>query len=495
MSQTVTRIPVRKARTWRRRFLLTLMFLVVLGVGGILGFLWFSSYDLNALMAEMDVQDPGWRLHDIEASRKAVPDAGNSALHIVAVGKLRAGQTVITPPMEKVFENLPPEVQLSEQQRDHLEKRFAILLAAVVEARKLKDMPLGRHPIKYSDDGLSTLVPHLTDAWEVCALLQWDAARRAHATDNEGALESCLALQNAARSMGDEPFFISLMVRVGCNGFAVRAIERTLAQSHVTPASEPTLKLMQEVFAEELTEPTLLIALRGQRAGLHQFVQAMVEGKVTAATLGAVGRTVDILEAVYQGNRGKRSLNNEVESRLTEYLPGSLTRQHAAMLHFANDMVDAGRLPPEQAEERFEALEKKIRNETYLVRITAPSLIKIREAERRLRANIRCAVAALAAERYRLAHNRWPESLDDLVKAGFLDAVPIDPYDGKPIRLKRVADGLVLYSVGPDKIDNDGFMNRDNPADPGTDIGFRLWDISARRQAPNPPVKKEKPAK
>ena len=97
-------------------------------------------------------------------------------------------------------------------------------------------------------------------------------------------------------------------------------------------------------------------------------------------------------------------------------------------------------------------------------------------------------MAALAAERYRLAHDRWPESLDVLVKTGFLDAVPMDPYDGKPVKIKRTADGLIVYSVGPDKIDNEGFINRDNPLAPGADLGFRLWDVSRRRQAPNPPV-------
>jgi hypothetical protein len=484
MNQTASR--VAEPRTWRRQILAALLFLVLLGAGGILCFFWFSSHDLKSLMAEMDVQDPGWRQQDIEANRKTVPNDANSALHIVAVRKLMARQPVITPAMEKMFENLPSQVQLSEQQNAHLQKRFAILATAAVKARKLKDMPRGRHPIKYSEDWISTLVPHLQDTREVCELLKWDAALRAHAGDDEGALESCLALQNAARSMGDEPFIISLLVRVGCHGIAVGAIERTLAQGDFTQASEPALKLMQQAFATELTEPSLLIALRGERAGLHQFVQAVAEGKVNAATFKAVGRTMDLLEAMLTGQRSKRSLSNEVESTFIEHFPAYLTRQHAAMLRFANDVVDAANLSPEKSQERYDVLEKRIREEPYLVRITGPSFLKTREAVRRLHANLCCAVAALAAERYRLAHKRWPESLEVLVKTGFLEAVPIDPYDDKPIRLKRGDDGLILHSVGPDK-------NRDNPTEllAGTDLGFRLWDISWRRQPPNPPAKEE----
>jgi hypothetical protein len=475
MAQTAS-VMRPKQRKWLRRLLLTLVFLVPCCVGGVFVFLWFSSFELNAVVAELDRLDPGWRLQDIEASRKVVPDAGNSALHIVAVGKLLAGQPVITPAMEKIFENLLPQVGLNEQQAVHLAKRLAILGKAAVEARKLKDMHQGRHPIRYSAAWIDTFVDHLPDGHQVCELLRWDAAWRAQATDHEGALESCLALQNAARSMGDEPFALSLLVRCGRNDLAVGAIERALAQCYFTPTSEPTLKLMQETFASELTEPTLLIALRGERAGLHQFVQAVDEGKVNGASLGLVPRvaTVDIL---WGGSPVGRSRSDGIQSRLTEHVPGFLTRQHAVMLRFASEFVEAAKLPMEEASKRFEALEKRIPEEPYLARMTAPYFIKIRETERRLHANLSCALAALAAERFRIAQNRWPESLGELVKNGVLDAVPVDPYDGKSIRFKHMVDGPFVYSVGH----------------AGTDQGFRLWDVSRRRQRPNPPVPEEEP--
>src|SRR5207302_3333920 len=114
-----------------------------------------------------------------------------------------------------------------------------------------------------------------------------------------------------------------------------------------------------------------------------------------------------------------------------------------------------------------------------------PAVKIIGEADRRVQANLRCAVAALAAERYRLGQNRWPESLEVLVKAGLLDAVPTDPFDGKPLRLKHTIDGLVIYSVGQNHLDDGGKIDRHHPSDRATDVGFRLWDDGRRRQAPN----------
>ena len=44
----------------------------------------------------------------------------------------------------------------------------------------------------------------------------------------------------------------------------------------------------------------------------------------------------------------------------------------------------------------------------------------------------------------------------------------------------------VFYTSVPDGQDNGGNLNRDRPLDPGTDLGFRLWDVARRRQ-PAPP--------
>src|SRR5262249_39096223 len=87
------------------------------------------------------------------------------------------------------------------------------------------------------------------------------------------------------------------------------------------------------------------------------------------------------------------------------------------------------------------------------------------------RARLACAVTALAAERFRLAHKdkRWPKTLDELCPA-FLPAVPIDPYTGKPLLLGRHEEGIVIYSVGEDGRDDVGDVgpvSAGRPADVG----------------------------
>jgi hypothetical protein len=58
-------------------------------------------------------------------------------------------------------------------------------------------------------------------------------------------------------------------------------------------------------------------------------------------------------------------------------------------------------------------------------------------------------------ERYRLAEGRLPPSLDDLVPP-YIEAVPIDPCVGRPVKYRPLQPGYVVYSVDEDQIDHGG---------------------------------------
>lgn len=98
----------------------------------------------------------------------------------------------------------------------------------------------------------------------------------------------------------------------------------------------------------------------------------------------------------------------------------------------------------------------------------------------------RAMIAALACERYRLANGDWPESLDALVPT-YIDAVPLDPFDAKPIRYEQIKQGIVVYSIGEDETDSAGDVRRLEPYDArkkATDEGYVLLDPDLRGREP-----------
>src|SRR5882672_10596953 len=78
------------------------------------------------------------------------------------------------------------------------------------------------------------------------------------------------------------------------------------------------------------------------------------------------------------------------------------------------------------------------------------------EARRRL------VLAAIALERYRLAHGFYPKELQSLVP-DVLKSAPVDFMDGKPLRYRLTGNGtFVLHSVGLDCVDDGGKFSMAN---------------------------------
>jgi hypothetical protein len=309
-------------------------------------------------------------------------------------------------------------------------------------------------------------MPHVQEAREVARLLALDALQRAFDGDMDGAVRSCQAALNAGRSLGDEPSLMSQLSRAACTREALHALEQTLAQGE---APAPALEDLQRLLAEEAEEPLELRAARSDRVMFYQCLEVMRSGRFNRAGYAlapsALGPTVD-----------------DVGDRL------KAKSCQPAYLRYFNEVVEISKLPTEHQQEQLAALREPRENlPKFLEALTrGGEWPKLAQTFHRGKAQLRCAVAALAAERYRLAEGHWPESLDALVPR-YLAAVPTDPFDGQPLRLKRSEDGLVIYSVGADRKDDGGNVSRQWDQPQGTDVGFRLWDVAQRGK---PPVEK-----
>jgi hypothetical protein len=156
-------------------------------------------------------------------------------------------------------------------------------------------------------------------------------------------------------------------------------------------------------------------------------------------------------------------------------------------LRYLNEMVAVAKKPPEEWNALLAPHRTGLRGQPMVIQMLAPAIDKMGQASQRNHAVLRSAIVALAAERFRQQHGRWPETLDELVRSKLLSAVPTDSYNGAPITLARPAAALVVYCVGPDGADNGGKIDRQNPTKPGTDLGFQLWDAPARRAPALPP--------
>jgi hypothetical protein len=459
--------PTARRRRWWQRWSVRLGVLLLAGLVGFAAMLYRAEYRLQSELARLDRDDPGWRLDDIEAAREVLPDDRNSARVVVAAADLLPN---LWPPTGffEAFQNLPPNRRPNGSAYGLLRSELDEQEPALAEARKLADLPRGRYRLTYRRPNVKGTI-FLVDQQKsrtAAQLLNYSALRRADEGDAGGALRECRAAVNAGRSLGDEPLMVSQLIRIAGVGLGCNAAARVLALGEPPPDE---LAALQHLLEDEDAYDGLPICIRGERAFLHELVTAIETGQlplstVTSAvapgTVPAPGLVGTLLRPSFKGE------HPQILARMTRYL-------------------EASRLPPERQVLAEAALDAELRNlsqTAMLTRMLMPAVGNVAESCRRKHAQVRCLILALAAERFRRAHGRWPATAAE-VTPELLPAVPVDPFDGQPLRLRRLADGIVVYSVGLDGTDHGGKLDPRFPSQvgvKGTDSGYRLWDVDRR---------------
>lgn len=431
---------------------------------------------LHALQAELDRTDPGWRYFDLHRLRngRLPDDSRNPARQGLAAHAATVGVNGMDGWNRRIMDRHNgnytwlPETELN---------RLPVAVE-LADARCTRDTNLGpidllhraRHlpgpggiPREVGDDPFGLLLPDVQQMRECAALLQLDAVVSAADGDPDRAAESAVACLAVGRGMGEPTTLIEMLVRVAICQVGMGNTERTLA---LCEPSDKALAELQAAFLAEAEVNRLKPALRGERAGLDHFMTRVADGNVPLATVaGLMGAAPGV---------GEQAL-------VWMYKVQYLTADHVFMLELFNKWIAATDAPP-HTRPNFEKdiPPKGIRH--LLSRGLMPAVEKCMHADTRCVASMRCAGAAVACERFRQARGRWPESLAEL--GPLLPTVPIDPYDGKPIRYVRVPGGAVVYSIGYDRQDDGG--NIGWRIETGYDYGFRLWDADRRAAEPEP---------
>ncbi|MFO0844072.1 MAG: hypothetical protein U0797_17005 [Gemmataceae bacterium] len=436
-----------------------------------------TSNRLQALIARLDETDPGWKLDELVAARPEPPAGQNSADVALAVAKLVPGNWPYwdaDPAYEsRRFDGLPTPNLLDPERAKMLADEMRRLAPALAEARRLAAMPYGRHKLDFGPNPWNVLLRDQQDTRRSAALLSYDAWDRAQRGDVAGALLDGRAAINAGRSLGDEPIGISQLIRAACVAVGLGSIERTLALGE---ASDADLAEVQKLLRLEGQHSTTLVVMRGERASQHATYDGIATGKLShAEAFGGPGVTP--VAAWWLNWFGMPGLN--------------LPRQHLRTLEMLTELAEATKLPADHQLPAEKAVEAKIealpRGEMF-VKLLLPAVLKMNQAFRRKAAQLRALDALLAAERYRLKIGRWPEKLHDIPRELLPPPLPLDPYDGHPVRYRRTADGVVAYCVGEDLRDDGGDVGRVSGRQQ-KDWGYQLWDVNKRRQPPLPKPK------
>ena len=81
-------------------------------------------------------------------------------------------------------------------------------------------------------------------------------------------------------------------------------------------------------------------------------------------------------------------------------------------------------------------------------------------------------------ELHRQRTGQFAASLSDLVPQDLAE-LPVDPYDGQPLKVRQIGDRRWLYSVGEDGQDNTRGWDQENAGKPVHPKDLRLGEVEA----------------
>src|SRR5262245_31981809 len=430
---------------------------------------------LEATTARLDATDSRWQFDLVLADCGSLPDNQNGALLVPRFKAALVGRefTPVRPGPTKasVFEGVPPNHVLDDEGAAALNLALHGNDAALVVARSFKDYPRGLRRYAYNPDFISVLLPDVQETQQIVAMLDAEAERLIRDGRPGAALELVRAMLNAGRSIDGETFLVSSLIRSACNTKTVRRIERTFALS--LPKGEATE--LRAALLSESNADHFWAGLRMDRAGVGMLMTNLRTRRLSVALVSAIA-----------GKPGSAtpSLQDHVQAWVREpHLPGD----QATFLETITQAYEVRHLPEHEQRAALKAVPPPPPGPgTELTRLLFPKLNKLHDAGLRAKAQLRCAAVGLAVERFRQIRGRWPTSLEEIPK-GILPAVPLDPFDGRPLKYVQREVGVTVYSVGGDEQDNGGTINdKAKPTDPGQDVGFRLYNPDARGLPPLP---------
>lgn len=411
------------------------------------------------------------------AAMEAVPEAGDRPLHVVglvAVNDVEPTQqyhpdTIAA--LREVFAAYPRFLQLVEDARNAPHGRFYI-------TGELSD-PLGQLEI-------------LGKTRRVARWLQERSHLAEADTDGEAYVESITAILELSGLLAEERSIIAALVSGSIDALARHAVMDGLSRIEL---SADQLERLAKAFEDRRSASDPLFYIGHDLSWQYHLAGADVqsylqyyESRQSLMTRQLMVHEPDWFDGADLPGYTKRlwsglllnACPGRYELRFAEHMQESLyaydelkqldndAKRQWAWIRAASDRV-----------------ERVDRDESSGLRhMHGDNVVIVARSMTRMESMLALAPVALRIERYRMKNGRWPDKLSDVYTQA-----PLDAY-GEAIRYRKNKQGVVVYHVGENGVDENGFHHQltNDPKQPpdADDWSFMLYNPELRNSIPPP---------
>jgi hypothetical protein len=297
---------------------------------------------------------------------------------------------------------------------------------------------------------------------EFARLLSAEALQRKRKGNVDGALESCQTILKLCRHMDDEPYLIAFLVQRTIFAIGTRALwDEVLSDADASATAYRAV--LAELRAWDI-DRAFVRALKGERVftnEMYEWLRSETQKLRNPFSLWqtVVGeKSVDLMFLL-----SPRNWFAENQLLMLEF--------HRQLISVAQKGVPYDRQQLRQLIAEFKRKCRKGWTVTLgkreiswgrypLAEVSIDTYDPLLDRVTDTHALQRVTEVALALRLYRKEHGRYPEDLQALAPK-FLPSVPSDPYDGKPLRYRKLQKGFKVWSVGGNRKDDGGVKVRD----------------------------------
>jgi len=448
-------------------------------------FAWRLSNSSHVRRIEREIRARGepLTLAELAKTYSAIEERENAAIPLLAAWEkeqpaywraIRMGERPTVPLKPSVFDPSLPFLGRNARSISRRSLSTSNLLAAerfieeqskhMEAVRAAIQRPRSRFPINIQD-GYFALLPHLAQIRTEAQKFQIEALVRSEKGQIREAFEAIQCIKGLADKLCDEPILIGQLVRLRCANVALDALEQLMSR--------------RQLPAEEIDR---IVALLEEMRVTNALRRSFLGERVVSLSVFEMS-SYQISELISERHESADEIRDRAKgTQLMGWLfriTGVETADRRLILETLTRGIELAELDSLEGLRRFSELEKQLnaKLQTFPPKLYSKMLlpavdnVAIRFAS--FESRRRAAILACLAEKYRLTHEgKVPQSVVDLISTN-VGAIVRDPFTGELLRLKHLDGVFVIYSVGPDRTDDQGRERQQNEQS-GYDITFIL---------------------
>jgi len=297
-------------------------------------------------------------------------------------------------------------------------------------------------------------LPHIATLRDLGKVGVWRSRIKMEQGETAGALDDCLTIARAGSNWQGRRTIVEQLVGLAMVNAGHDEILNIVSTKDISAAD---MKKLQQQLSQIYQTGYPLMDIEGERLLFWDIVQhtftdgGLGGGHLIPSRLAFVADAFDIgfgskelilctaIGLVHAGRNNTIAKFNEIFDKQIETAKMTPYERHAGKaLH----------------DEKIFLASSKYRYS--LIDIFMPALDRACEYAYKVRALHEATETILALRRWQLEKGQYPMSLSELVAAGYMEKVPMDPYSDNALVYRKVDDDFTIYSIGENFTDDGG---------------------------------------